>query len=150
MRYTSLASVQLCTRSADLATDVGLAWATKLFGEEAIASLPIRATGKNKGKPKGFVIWRKALNPGYCREVCGPLAVGQIADAWIGAGSLTLRSAAVYGQWLGRSQPLAASASAGAFFADGRDKHAQEQARLDAERDEMAAERMTCHPGSAA
>lgn len=113
-------TAHLATKSADLASEFGLDWATKLFGAEAIASLPVRAAGKNKGKPKGFVIWRKATVAGYCQEVSTPLAVGQLADAWIGAGALSLRGSAMLGQWLGRWQPLAASASAGCFFEDGR------------------------------
>jgi hypothetical protein len=95
------------TKYADLATDFGRKWATELFGAEVIASLPIRTVGKNKGTPKGFVIWRKAFAAGYCREVSTPPAVGQLADAWIGAGAMTLRSGAVSGQWMGRSQALA-------------------------------------------
>jgi hypothetical protein len=46
------------TKSADLATEFGLDWATKLFGAEAIASLPVRTSGKNKGKPKGAPVRR--------------------------------------------------------------------------------------------
>jgi hypothetical protein len=97
----------LCPKSADLASEFGLSWATKLFGAEAIASLPVRLAGKNKGKPKGFVIWRKAIVPGWCREVSTPLAVGGFADAWIGAGPFSTRDGALIGQWHGRMQPLA-------------------------------------------
>ena len=135
----SRAYAQLRLLSADLATEFGFDWATKLFGAEAIASLPIRASGKNKGKPKGFVIWRKADTAGYCREVASPLAVGQLADAWIGSGPLSTRSHAVEGQWLGRSQTLAAAAAAGYFFEQGRARHAEEVAKAAAERaDEIA------------
>lgn len=139
------AYAQLETCNADLATDFGLEWATKLFGAEAIASLPVRASGKNKGKPKGFVIWRKALTGGWCREFGTPLAAGQFADAWIGAGCFTTREGAVDGQWFGRKQRLAATASAGFFFDEGRAREAAEQARRAAdwevEKQEMKAER---------
>jgi hypothetical protein len=135
-----MAYAQLETRHADLATDFGLDWATKLFGTEAIASLPVRASGKNKGKPKGFVIWRKATIAGYCRDVQAPLAVGQLADAWIGSACFSGRSNAVQGQWMGRSQSLAAAASAGCFFDAGRARHAAEQARNEADRQEMIAD----------
>ena len=114
----------LVRNAADLSTDFGLDWAKKLFGEEAVASLPVRASGKNKGRPKGFVVWRKASVAGYCREVCSPLAAGQLADAWIGAGHYTHRGDALRGMWLGRVQPLAASAPAGYFFESGRAAHA--------------------------
>lgn len=134
------ASIMLETKYADLATDFGRDWATKLFGEDAIASLPVRATGKNKGAPKGFVIWRKAMTAGYCREVCGPLAQGQMADAWIGFGPLSHRSDAIIGNWLGRMQALAASASAGAFFEEGRARRAAEDARNRADLAAMLAE----------
>jgi hypothetical protein len=119
-RYTPVA---LQTLNAALSSDFGLSWATKLFGEDAIASLPAYLRGPNKGKPKGFVIWRKALNGGYCREVCGPLAAGQMADAWIGLGPYSERGS-VDGKWLGRTQALASSFSAGVFFEEGRSRQA--------------------------
>jgi hypothetical protein len=128
-----MAYAQLETHHADLASDFGLEWATKLFGADAIASLPIRQAGKHKGKPKGFVIWRKATVAGYCREVQSPLKVGGLADAWIGEGPLSWRSNAMAGQWLGRNQSLAASFSVGVFFDEGRARHAAEQARLAAD-----------------
>ena len=129
------------TKWADLATPFGLEWATKLFGADAVASLPIRKAGKNKGAPKGYVIWRKALTGGYCREVCSPVKVGQLADAWIGLGPLSPRGS-VEGVWFGRVQPLAASASTGCFFEEGRAKWAREEAKRaadwEAEKAEMA------------
>jgi hypothetical protein len=134
---------QLVTRSASLATPFGLEWATVLFGAEAIASLPVRLAGKHRGAPKGHVIWRKAHTPGWCSEVGTPLAYGTIADAWIGGSSQTPRGDALTGQWLGRVQPLAASASAGHFFAAGRIRHATEEAQRaadwEAEKREMRA-----------
>lgn len=135
-----MAYARLEMKSADLATDFGIEWATKLFGEEAIASLPVRASGKNKGKPKGFVIWRKASTAGYCREVSTPLAVGQLADAWIGAGCFSGRESALRGQWLGRVQGLAASASGGFFFDEGRARHAAEIAQEEERQKEFAEE----------
>lgn len=131
------------TKSADLATDFGLEWATKLFGAEAIASLPVRSSGKNKGAPKGFVIWRKAMIGGWCREFGTPLATGQFADAWIGAGPLSTRETAVTGQWFGRKQSLAATASAGFFFEEGRAREAARQAKDAAERAAERAEQET-------
>lgn len=137
--------VQLSLKSAKLSEDFGLEWASKLFGAEAIDSLPRYERGPNKDKPKGFVIWRKAIQGGWCRETATPVAAGGLVDAWIGLGSLTLRSDAVTGQWLGRNQTLAASASAGFFFAEGRARHAAEQTRLaaewEAEKAEMRAEK---------
>ena len=121
---------RLETRSSDLATDFGLKWATDLFGEEAIASLPVRASGKNKGKPKGHVVWRKCSVAGYCREVQSPLAVGNLADAWIGAGPLSGRNDALPAKWHGRVQQLAGSRYF--LFEEGR-KAVAEEARRDRE-----------------
>lgn len=101
----------LAPKSAGLETEFGRQWAEKLFGAEAIASLPVRTAGKNKGAPKGFVIWRKAVVAGYSREVQSPLAVDQLADAWIGAGAFSARSDALVGLWAGRMQALAGSKS---------------------------------------
>jgi len=114
------------TKYADLATDFGLDWATKLFGAETIASLPVRASGKNKGKPKGFVIWRKASVAGYSREVQSPLAVGQLADAWLALGMYCTRSDAMSGYWMGRTETLALSRCY--LFEDGRQRRASENA----------------------
>jgi hypothetical protein len=122
---------QLETRHADLATEFGREWATKLFGAEAIASLPVRASGKNKGAPKGFIIWRTATAAGYCQECCCPLDVGGFCDAWIGTGPLSPRGS-VDGQWLGRRQALAASFSAGYFYEEGRAREAARQAACNA------------------
>lgn len=135
-----MANAHLETKSADLATDFGIEWATKLFGEEAIASLPVRASGKNKGKPKGFVIWRNATVAGYCREVSTPLKVGQLADAWIGIGRDSPRQNAVSGKWMGRVEKLSASVSAGVFFAEGRARHAAELAQEEERQKEFAEE----------
>lgn len=106
------------TRSADLATPFGLDWATRLFGAAAIASLPTRQAGKNKGAPKGHVIWRKAATAGYCRETQQPVAVGAVVDAWIGQSGMTSRGDAMRGHWLGRVQAIAASRAY--LFEDGR------------------------------
>lgn len=115
------------TKHADLATEFGLDWATQLFGEEAIASLPKRMTGKNKGAPKGFVLWRKALTSGWCRERSHAVAPGQLVEALIG--ECPLSSCGVQGFWLGRFQELSAGACARVFFEDGR---AREAARVPA------------------
>ena len=134
--------INLTIKSADLATDFGLEWATKLFGAEAIASLPVRQAGKHKGRPKGFVIWRKAAESGYCREVQSVHREGSLVDAWIGAGSMSPRGDAVNGQWLGRVQPLGGSAVTGHFFEEGRQRAAAERAAYEAYHQEVIAETM--------
>lgn len=136
-------NVRLDWKNAALSTAFGLEWAIKLFGEEAIGSLPVLKSGKNKGQPKGFVHWRKALSGGWCDECQSPVAVGQLVDAWIGLGFASNRSDALAGQWLGRIQPLAGSRYH--LFQEGRDRHAAEQAKLAAvweeEKAEMLAEK---------
>src|SRR4051812_10717147 len=118
-------SVQLETKSAALSSTFGRDWAAKLFGEDAVASLPILKAGKNRGQPKGFVIWRKALTAGYCRECQSPVQIGQLVDAWIGLGPLATRDIAMAGQWMGRVQTLAGSRSV--LFQEARDRYAAEQ-----------------------
>jgi len=125
-------------RSADLATEFGLSWAIKLFGEEAIASLPIRTVGKNKGCPKGFVLWEKAATAGYVPHLNHAVAVGSLMGAWIGGSNQTPRGAAMSGQWLGRVQTLAASPYY--LFEQGRERWAAEQARVKADQDAERAE----------
>jgi hypothetical protein len=131
-------------KHADLATEFGLNWATQLFGAEAIASLPVRKSGKNKGAPKGFVIWRKAVNGGYCRDLGHAVKAGGFIDAWIGAGFASNRSDAVQGRWLGRSQALAGSVG-GYLFEQGRERADRERAlaaaRWEEEKADMLAER---------
>jgi hypothetical protein len=128
----------LLTNSAGLETEFGRSWAEKLFGAEAIASLPVRMAGKHKGKPKGFVIWRKAVVAGYCREVSSPLAVGNLADAWIGAGMYSTRGDALVGMWAGRMQNLAGSKAM--LFGGAERMAAEEAARFAAEMAEIRAE----------
>lgn len=129
--------VQLDWKTAALSTEFGREWATKLFGEEAIATLPILKTGKNKGHFKGFVIWRKAVTNGFIPGF-GPVAAGQLVDAWIGDTMFTSREHAQSGHWLGRMQPLAGSA--GALFQTARDRHVAETVRSQAYNLEIAAD----------
>jgi len=126
-------TVQLLTKHAALSSDFGREWATKLFGEEAIASLPILQTGKNKGHPKGHVQWRKAMSSGFIPGF-GPVAEGQLVDAWIGEGMLSPKESAMVGEWMGRKQNLAGSASM--LFQKARDAEAVRQQRDAAERAE--------------
>ena len=111
-------SVALEIKYAELTTDFAVEWASKLFGEEAVASLPVRQAGKNKGKPKGYIVWRNAQASGYCRECQSPVKEGQLVDAWIGAGPFSSRSDALVGMWMGRMQSLAGSRSV--LFEEGR------------------------------
>lgn len=128
----------LSPKFAGLETEFGRAWAEKLFGAEAIASLPVRTVGKNKGCPKGYVIWRKAIVAGWCREVSSPLSVGSLADAWIGPGPFASRDSALIGFWAGRRQSLAGSKSV--LFGRAEADAAAERERFEAEMAELRAE----------
>lgn len=137
--------VRLEWKNAALSTPFGRDWAIKLFGEEAIASLPLLKAGKNKGQTKGFVHWRKAATAGWCDECQSPVAVGQLVDAWIGAGPCSLRENALSGgPWMGRSMQALASSHRN-LFQEARDRHAREQAR-DAARWEEEKAWMAAHP----
>lgn len=117
---------QTIQKSADLASEFGLAYATRLFGEEAIASLPVRTAGKNKGKPKGYVCWLKTTSPGYCVYVSGGAPADMVVRAWIGPGPFCGQDSAFQGRWLGRVQSLCGSR----FYlgAEAREKEAARQA----------------------
>jgi len=127
------------TQSADLSTPFGLEWATKLFGEEAVASLPIRTVGKNKGCPKGHIIWEKAATAGYVPHLGHAVTVGSLMGAWIGGSNQTPRGAAMTGKWLGRVQTLAGSPYY--LFEQGRARHAAEVAANEARIAEERADR---------
>jgi hypothetical protein len=106
------------TRSAKLSSDFGYDWAVKLFGRNAIESLPKLERGPNKGKPKGFVHWKKAISSGYSRAYCQPVKPGTLVRAWIGEFQGSLEGDALYGRFMGRNQSICASASL--LFEDNR------------------------------
>lgn len=103
--------IQLEVRRSKLSEQFGYEYACRLFGQEAIDSLPLLKAGPDRGKPKGFLIWRKAMTAGYVAECCGPCKAGGLVDAWIGESFGTLRNDPVRGMWCGRIQGLAGSRS---------------------------------------
>lgn len=96
-------------RAADLAEDFGLNLAKRWFGEEAIASLPVRQSGKNKGKPKGYLCWLSTTAPGYHPSIGRGCRENTTVRAWIGPGPYASESAALPGMWMGRPQNLCGS-----------------------------------------
>lgn len=102
-------TAQVVRRTAALAEDFGLDYATRLFGSEALADLPRYQRGKNTGKLKGTLVWIKAERGGWHYEygVCRP----GLVRAWIVAGYDGNQGDAVTGMFLGRVQQLCASAS---------------------------------------
>jgi hypothetical protein len=99
------------TRHAKLSEDFGYDYAVRLFGRTAIESLPKLERGPNKGKPKGFIHWKKAMTAGYSRNYCQPVKPGTMVRAWIGEHMGTLEDNAMRGDWCGRMQNLCGSRS---------------------------------------
>ena len=102
-------TARLVTRSAALAEDFGVNYATRLFGAEALADLPRFSRGKNAGKLKGYITWVKAEAGGWSHQygVCRP----GLVRAWIGPSYAAPESTAMTGMFLGRNQLICASAS---------------------------------------
>jgi hypothetical protein len=64
----SVSYAQISCRSSWLNTDFGKNYATKIFGEELVNSLPIASKGKNKGKIKNhFIEWDKVEKGGWVK-----------------------------------------------------------------------------------
>ncbi len=59
---------QISERNAGLWTDFGLSFAQRLFGDDALAELPRFTRGKNKGKIKAVIVWRKIDRGGWVKE----------------------------------------------------------------------------------
>lgn len=56
---------QISTKSCFLFTEFGEQTARKWFGDEAVDALPRFVRGKNKGKIKGVIVWRKVEKGGW-------------------------------------------------------------------------------------
>src|SRR5882672_4624658 len=129
--------VQLRHRTAKLSEQFGYDYAVRLFGQEAIDSIPTLASGPNKGKPKGYLTWRTAMSAGWVAECQGACKEGGIVDAWIGEGMGTYRDDAMRGMWCGRNQSLAGSRST--LTREYREFAARDQVRHNAEMAELRA-----------
>lgn len=55
-------------KTAYMSGDFAVSYATRLFGAEAVAALPLISRGKRKGQIKGLLTWRKATVGGWWRE----------------------------------------------------------------------------------
>jgi hypothetical protein len=118
-------------RSAPLSGEFGLKYATNLFGEETIASLPVISRGPNKGKPKGYVLWLRTIEPGYHPNAAGGVGADTTVRAWLGEGQYTAESNALVATWLGREQNVCGSMHL--LGPTNREKWVAEQARMRAE-----------------
>lgn len=93
---------KLTTREAPLFSEFGLAYATKLFGQETIDDLPRYQRGPKKGQIKAWLIWSKAESGGWMQQI-GVVRPG-LVFAYISGnagGPVALRA-----MWMGRVQEL--------------------------------------------
>jgi len=58
-------------RNAWMSQEFGVSYATKLFGAEAVASLPRISRGKRKGLIKGILVWKKCDVGGWAHSYIG-------------------------------------------------------------------------------
>lgn len=76
---------------ARLATEFGEQLARKWFGDDVVDQMPLYVRGKNKGKPKGYLKWKKVIKGGWKKT--GPTTTfgyegqvvypNQIIEKWI-------------------------------------------------------------------
>ena len=112
---------QFQTKDADIGTEFGLQWATKLFGQEVIDQLPRYVRGPKKGQIKAHVFWEKCTVGGWVRGQ-GVMTPG-MNQAWIGPWGASSREAFPL-NWGGRVQPVCGSRSY--LFASGRNQMRRE------------------------
>jgi hypothetical protein len=115
---------QVEQKAAKLSSDWGYQYAVRLFGQEAIDSLPTLKSGPNKGKPAGYVCWLKTTTPGYTAYVGGGAPAGMVVRAWTAPGPFSFQSDALTGKVLGRIQQMCLSRCY--LGEEGRARHAAE------------------------
>lgn len=99
-------------RSAPLSGEFGYNYAVRLFGQEAVDSLPVYIRGKNKGKVKGYIHWRRCVTGGWAREYGVVVRPKELVRAWIGPNAWSGEREALVGTFLGRENTtLCASGS---------------------------------------
>lgn len=113
------------TLAAPLCEAFGQEWATKLFGRKCVEAIPLLKAGANRGKARGFVIWKKAVTAGYAYQYQMPVRPGQLVRAWIGETRTTPEGQAMTGYFMGRIQTICATATI--LFEDGRKRWMGEQ-----------------------
>lgn len=108
---------RLTRRCVPLFSEFGLEYATKLFGEQAIADLPRYQRGPKRGQIKAWLVWEKAESGGWDARygVCRPgLVHAHISGVY--DGQMPLR-----GTWMGRVQDL--SGQRGVLSAEYREQN---------------------------
>jgi hypothetical protein len=123
----------IITRTAPLHSEFGFSYATRLFGEETIASLPLYVRGPHKGEVKGWLVWLKAESGGWA-ERYGVVRPGLVAAriTAVAHGETPLR-----GTWMGRTEDL--SGAAAVLTEAYRQQTLRERAEEAARRSETAA-----------
>jgi hypothetical protein len=115
---------QIEQKAAKLSDEWGYQYAVKLFGQEAIDSLPVLKSGPNKGKPAGYVCWLKTTTPGYTPYVGGSAPVGMVVRAWTAPGPFASQDDALRGLVFGRIQQMCLSRCY--LGEEGRKRHMEE------------------------
>jgi hypothetical protein len=133
----------ITTRTASLASEFGLEYATRLFGADTLAQLPRYVRGKNAGKLKGSLRWEKCEVGGWSRNHGGVVRPGLVRAALC---EDTYGVNAYRGTYAGRTEML--DLSADFLGAEGRvrllELHGQAAARVDAEREAAANHAREC------
>lgn len=60
---TNYATIE--TKAAPLSGEFGVSYAARLFGEAALAGLPVYTRGARKGQPKAWLVWEKCTRGGW-------------------------------------------------------------------------------------
>ncbi len=96
------ARAHIIRRAAPLYSEFGFSYATRLFGEEAIDSLPRYIRGPHKGELKGWLIWKKAETGGFADEY-GVVSPGLV---WARITATAYSETPLDGTWMGRTEAL--------------------------------------------
>src|SRR5687767_7899308 len=91
----------IITRTAPLHSEFGFSYATSLFGEEAIGSLPLYQRGPHKGQVKGWLVWEKAEKGGWSKY--GVVRPGLV---WARIAATAYSETPLTGLWMGRTEVL--------------------------------------------
>ena len=114
-------------KSADIATDFGLEWATKLFGQEVIDQLPRYVRGPKTGKIKAYVYWMNCTVGGWSHG-WGVMKPGKAGRAVIAPWCAQNENAALRGKLAVGDQNQPFCLSNVYLFEEGRARMAREKA----------------------
>lgn len=98
---TKTVRARIVEHRAPLFEEFGLTYATKLFGEVAIASLPRYQRGSKVGKIKAWLVWEKAESGGWSKY--GVVRPGLV---WAKIVANPLNTMPLVGEWCGMTTAL--------------------------------------------